>query len=205
MRHNLTMAPLRPNPTFLGFAMKHIVARPEWLNDPRVELICSASGCFSTEPERPEKYTRWAFNESGWYDTLELAAADAPPGIVCTPFAFELYPLLFDGGRVIETTAEVLLACTTHPLPAGPDPSFTFIGYDVISVSPAASAANGFAPTMGGFDCSPLSCNDCSKDFAVNRYCLIDNWAEACRAAAAFARDGPEPGPYIILGVHWRL
>lgn len=53
------------------------------------------------------------------------------------------------------------------------------------------------------FECSPLSCNNMAKEFAVNRHCLVDDLDQAGSVAERFAVEEPEPGPYYVIEV-WR-
>jgi hypothetical protein len=50
-------------------------------------------------------------------------------------------------------------------------------------------------------ECSPLSCNLLATEWSANRWCLLDSFDDALRAAAAFPQGGAEPGPYVLLEV----
>ncbi len=194
----------RPEPTFLGYGLKQVERRPDWLKCPRVERIYSVSHCISTEPYSDKRYERWAFNKSGWYDTLDLAELDAQAGEQWGAFAFELYPLEFEGDAVQQVPVGTLLRADPRRLPTLSEPGFRFVGYDVVSGRCASPAEGDYAPVMAGFDCSPLSCNSLAPDHPVNENCLLDRWEDAVAAAARFAREEPEPGPYYIFGVYHR-
>jgi hypothetical protein len=193
-----------PRPAFLGYTLKLVVARPDWLAPAQVDEICSVSNCISKAPEPPERWTRWAFNDSTYYDTPELAERDGAEGVTYSMFALELYPLLFDGDRAIETPVVELLNSRSGVLPAGPREGFVWIGYDVVGIRTAQAAAADQAAQLVGFDCSPLSCNSGATEIPVNRYCLLDTWDAAVAVAVRCARGEFEPGPYVIMGVYRR-
>ncbi len=205
----------RPEPVFLGFLFKRIVRRPPgWcvhedsgLLAPAVEMICSVSGCMSPEPE--SKYERWGFNGAGCFDRDDPALASVLPQLAgeFTRVALDLFPLLFQGDGVRPvTTAEIFAVDPADP-PAFPARAslperYGFLGYHVASCSVAVPKVRGSAGRLAAFDCSPLSCNGEAARFPANRYCLLDAWGDALAAAGAFASEEPEPGPYVILGVH---
>lgn len=66
------------------------------------------------------------------------------------------------------------------------------LGYDAVSTFTGAS-----------FDCSPLTCNGRSPDFAVNEHGLLDTAEATLEAARSFSSGGAEPGMYCIFEV-WR-
>ena len=181
----------QPAAVFLGYAIKNVMQRPDFLKDDRVREICSVSRCISKESDPPEKWNRCAFNSSGWYDTPELAQAESTEMVRWSPFAFAMFPILFHETGARSCPVNDILAFGHDKLPEGPRADYRSIGFDVVSCRPAEL----------GFDCSPLSCNSMSIHYAVNEVCLIDTWEEAVRAAMDFGRDGPEPGPYVIMRV----
>ncbi len=196
---------VRLEPMFLGYGLKHVLLRPDWLDCPEVEQVSSVSSCVSAEPYTDERFKRWAFNASGWYDTPELAQLDVEPGVPCRMFAYALFPFEFEGDEVRKVAVGMLLSTDTRQLPVGPEPGFDFLGYDVVSGrcggGQNAQSAD-LAPVMAGFDCSPLSCNSMAREHPVNRNCLLDRWEDAVVAAIRFAKEEPEPGPYYIFAVY---
>lgn len=192
----------RPAPTFLGYFLKNVTARPGWLADPRVQDICSVSDCISKSPERV--WTRWAFNHSGFYDTPELAAQDAEAGVQYDVFGYEMFPLVFEDGHMRSVAVSAWLNTNDSHLPAHHLPGSQLLGFDVISTRPATLGTSHTAPTMVSFECSPLSCNGRCTEYQINRHCLLDEWEEAVRAAMDFSVDQPEPGRYVIFAVHRR-
>lgn len=185
----------QPTPVFLGYAIKNVMQQPDFLKDDRVREICNASRCISKEPDSPEKWSRWTFNPSGWYDTPELAQADSTEGVRWSSFAFALVPMLFGTSGARSYSVRDVLGASVDTLPSGPRAEYRALGFDVVSCRPAGDGSSA------GFDCSPLSCNSLSLAYAVNAWCLLDSWDEAFRAATDFGRDEPEPGPYVIMRV----
>src|SRR5262249_8384832 len=66
---------------------------------------------------------------------------------------------------------------------------FVRLGYDLCSRTAGSS-----------LECSPLSCNALATAWAANRWCLLDAFADALRAAVALNQEG-EPGPYVLREV----
>ena len=175
-------------PIWLGYARRPIRVAHEGLAKTPAELICSVTTCGSTYS--PGKYERHEFNSSGWYDTPELAARDAGDAPDHASFAYALHPLVWGPDGCSVTTGQDFLLQGRGVPQVLPRAGYELIGYDVIVASP-----------VHGLGCSPLSCNVMADEHPVNRYCLIDTWDDAVAAAAAFGRDSPEPGPFVIVGV----
>ena len=55
---------------------------------------------------------------------------------------------------------------------------------------------------MFAYWCSPLSCNHESVNHPVTADCLLANEDDGYRAALAFSREEPEPGPYYLFKVY---
>jgi hypothetical protein len=139
---------------------------------------------------------RWDFNRAScWND--EITA------IACVPderraayrvYAYRAIPLIFDGEEVPTLLSlDQLFFSDLPPLPPEPPlPTYQRLGYDVVQ----------YAEYLN-YGCSPLSCNGMGAQHEVNAYCLLDTAAAAYAAAQVFARDEPEPGPYIIFEI-WR-
>jgi hypothetical protein len=191
---------------FLGCCYKQLVPRPQWLTDPRVSDIGNVSACISNRPAG--WVDRWDFNAAGFYDTRELAAA-ALKGAeysIATLFMYQFYPIRFDamGGAVavqIESVfggGAVSLPTTTLPEPTH------FWGFDVVQrwAERRPGHVDDVLALGGGFGCSPLSCNNLSSEFPVNRHCLFNGWNNTVRAARRLAVRQPDQGCYYIFGVH---
>jgi hypothetical protein len=176
-------------PTLIGYFPKHVVPRPDWLKVWQVTEICSVSECGSPGPEGWIRH--WAHNDL-WVFSDEQTAWGVVPGGPSNPdyrlFAYRLFPVQFDGG---EQRPFAIPPLSVQPLPGG----YRRLGYDVV-------ARSGTTP----FECSPLSCNGAAEQVPVNRFCLVDDLAEAFRLAARFSRDeeGYEPGPYHVMEVRRR-
>lgn len=175
-------------PMLIGYFPKQGVATPDWLQAQGVMEVCSVSECISPGPEG--WINRWAHNEMWAFDDDQAAWAVVPGGssnAAFRMFAYKLFPVQFVGG---EQRPFVIPPLAVRPLPDG----YRLLGCDVVSRSCGST-----------FECSPLSCNHAAEKEKVNRYCLVEDPAEAFRLAALFSRaeEGYEPGPYFIVEV-WR-
>jgi hypothetical protein len=190
----------RPDPVFLGYIVKRVVTRPGWLEAPTVELVCSVSNCFSQQPD--SKLKLWGFNSAACYDSEPEAIATVDPALRprFTRMALDYFALEFDQDGVRPMPAATFFGA--EPLAEPRPPEYAFLGYDAASGRKALPRTNNGPAIIAAFDCSPLSCNSEAPRFAVNRFCLIEAWDEAVRAATTFGREAPEPGPYYILGVY---
>ena len=173
------------SPKLIGYFPKRTIKRPDWLACFNVEEICSVSDCISKAPVG--WIDQWRHNECWAFDTQELAwsvvAADARSEFEL--YAYKMFPVRFDRGQKVAIDFPTL---DVEPLAS----SFERLSYDAVSRSCDST-----------FECSPLSCNGMAKEFAVNRYCLIDTETEGFRIAREFSVSVPEPGPYYLLEV-WR-
>lgn len=168
----------------IGYFPKRYLARPDWLAGEHIREVCSVSECMASGPEGwLEKWVHndmWAYNSvhDAWSVALEEAEADA-----WRMYAYKLFPLEFSGWERRPLTIPHL---PVEPLP----PDFFSLGFDVVSRSQGAM-----------FECSPLSCNRLADEVAVNQYCLASTLEQAVAVAGEFAREEPEPGPYVVLEV----
>jgi hypothetical protein len=106
--------------------------------------------------------------------------------------------LVFDqsGGQAIPLDALFQPSLSDLPLPTELDLSgFIRLGYDVVEYT---IRTPGVSPRFG---CSPLFCNYMAHLIWVNHYCLLPDLATARQVAHLFAKDPPEPGPYMIVEV----
>ena len=161
-----------------GFLPKIIELRSDWLADPRVQRICSVSGCISEEPleELEGRNQLHLFIDPD--DAARSALADD-----FTLFGYRILDLSFEDGEAVEGGLPPLVA---RPVP----PDWPSRGFDVVS------------RTLGiSFDCSPLSCNGRAPDYPTNADCLLPTVETALVAAADFSSGGGEPGTYFILEV----
>lgn len=169
-----------------GYFPKIVVARPEWLAEPRADEICSVSRCVSGGPDG--WIDRWLHNWFGWFNTVADASAVVPADQVARYrlFAYRLAPVFYHRGdpEPIQIPEDV------HPeaLPDG----FVSLGFDTFNKS-----------SLGvlGFECSPLSCNSMAPEFVVNRHCLVSTADEGYAAAKRCSIEQPEPGDYYMVEV----
>jgi hypothetical protein len=202
----VSTGPVKPAPVFLGYCLKEHAPPPAWHGDSRVRDIACVTTC---NLPRPEGWVdRWDFNEAGYYATPQLAeAALTEPGQrgQFALFAYEFFPLRFDrAGNAARIPVDKVFGATfTPPSSKGLDTSFEFLGYDTVERwCGAEDSADGPRELGGGFGCSPLFCNNCSKDHPVNEHCLLSTWDDAVHAARRFGIEQPEPGTYYIFGVY---
>lgn len=171
-----------PAPIAVGFFPK--ITQPGRLLglEPPVAEICSVSLCISHGPV--DWITHWRHNAFGFYDT----EADAYRVIDGDQPAYDLYAYRLAPIRGRDGVVEPLtLTSQTDPIPE----TYLRLGWDVVTQS-----------SSDFFECSPLSCNGAAQTFAVNRYCLFDEIADAYAAMLAMSLAGDyEPGPYFLFEV----
>ena len=193
-----------PPALFLGFIAKklHPVPPGEWGG---AEEICSVSPCIARYPDgwddRP--FDPPAFNPA--YCMTKAAdarnrVADAERPLTRI-YALKIIPAVFTKDSPTPNLYDVdELFARLGGLPELPDErnmaGFERLGYDATVFGPLADPG-----PCWGWSCSPLSCNFMAQSHPVNRYCLIDDLDGAVAVAKAFARDEPEPGPYVIVEV----
>jgi hypothetical protein len=173
-----------PEPLLIGYLPKKVAKRPEWLNNPDVEEICSISEHVS---ELPTNY--WLnkilskHNDWGLFDSEEIALSlFDETSVGFEVFAYRLFPLEFDEGKVTPVELKARLEDDLG--------NFIFLGFD---------SANEIDHH---FDCSALSCTSGATVFPVNRYCLFGDINIAYDATIIFSQGHYEPGPYYILEVY---
>ena len=182
-----------PGDTILiGYLPKRIVHATGDADAPRfrgAEEICSVSECFSKSPSGwvgcwLHNTATWLFDDPGaaWWVVPEVERERY------RLYAYRLLPTLFhDSGK---ETGLALPEIKAMPIPT----SFVRIGYDAV-------VRQLDDPHIGSFGCSPLSCNYMAEEYAVNRYCLVDDLDTALTMARDFATGNCEPGPYCVVEV----
>src|SRR5688572_17279980 len=156
--------------TPVGYMLKQVVPRPDWLKANAVESIFSVSGCISEPFADYINYWKhngyWFFNSPADIEQLcRTHNIDSSGNIL---FYYEVFEKEFD-----EESSEWL--------PFKPEASFPthvqessnarLIGYDVTTFSAGTSP-----------ECSPLSCNSMATELTVNRHCLFETFDEAVQA-----------------------
>lgn len=198
---------LMPNGIVLGYLAREIVTGDEYrahavaVQDPRIQEICSVSTCISPAVK---DFDRWAFNEAGYYPTVQSAldAVHQDRRSRAALFAYRLYLVEFTGGERKEvTSAELLGANAPLLITEEPPARFRSIGFDVVSGRRALPESQRSPRAPFGLDCSPLSCCGLSVRYAINSYCLLPEYGDAAVTARDFSREEPEPGPYFIVQV----
>ena len=170
-------------PILIGYLPKHIHRRPDWLKNPRVHEICSASNCISSPPDG--WFEHWLHNEC-WVFPNEDSARKVIPGDQMGLYelhAYRMFPVRFDEGR---EEAFLIPEMNIQPLRS----SYARLGYDAVS-----------RQMDNEFECSPLSCNHGAEQFEVNEHCLVDTAERALQLALEFSRGEWEPGPYYVVEV----
>ncbi len=155
----------RPALVFLGFCAKEHWPTPHPWTEPVTE-ICSVSDCISSRPLN--WIERWDFNRASCWNDESLAWA-------CVPdadrhrfrlFAYRAFPLVFGKTGLPEhVLPDEMFSKDLPPLPneAGLS-AYEKLGYDVVQYA-----------NLLNWGCSPLSCNGMAEQFAVNKYCLIED------------------------------
>lgn len=173
------------DPIPIGYFPKIVLARPDWLRVPAVQHICSVSECMSPGPA--DWIFQWTHNNLGAFNSEDEAWNVVPDGRQNSSYrllAYFMVPLLFRNGKRNALNVPVL---PVQPVPE----SYERIGYDCV------------VREHYSFGCSPLSCNRAAEEYEVNRFCLLDDLADALELAARFSDKTAnyEPGDYVVIEV----
>ncbi|ACG74544.1 hypothetical protein AnaeK_3328 [Anaeromyxobacter sp. K] len=183
-----------PRLVFLGYQVKMPwTPAPEWDPDKKTGVVdvCSVSDCLAKRP--PEWIQHWTHNRAWSYSTREAALETIPAddGDKYNLFAYWAALRTFIDGAWRDLRADDLFGADLPDLPAGPGPTHCdVLGFDVVCWDMGQDLTH-----------SPLSCNLLAREVRVNRYCLVDDLAEALRLVAAFTNENCEPGPYLAVRV----
>ena len=169
----------------VGYFVKRVESRPDWLQAAGVVEICSVSNCVSEPPEG--WIEQWLHNDIGFFDNVSDAMAIVPAEDRARYrlFAYRLYPARFQHGG---QQPFVMPASAADPVP----PAFRSLGFDAVSKS---------MDSILGFECSPLSCNSMAAELGTNEHCLFDSLEAAIAGATRFSLEQPEPGDYYVVEV----
>jgi hypothetical protein len=169
---------------FAGYFPKHTPPAPAWLGVPSVGEIASVSTCIAAAPDG--WILHWTHNSLGFYD-CEALARQVVEGAAAGDYdlyAYQIFPLRCRDGALEPFALDAVAGEALD--------DYQFLGYDIVTRS-----------TGDFFECSPLSCNAGAREYLVNRYCLIDELAQAWQTLRAIcAGGGYEPGPYYLFEVY---
>lgn len=189
-----------PKPVLLGYR-----PRKPWTPPPSYEMngvtVASASDCLC-DPVLPAEPDWDNMNTAMHYDTPQ-EAVEAAQRFGATKFevhATRLWPLKFQGETIERFALELARHGDRTSKPACCN-ACESLGFDVVSVPTAEFDSAAQRCDRLPLDCSPLSCNAMGAEYPVNRWCLLATIDAAVSTAMAFARDEPEPGPFVIVEV----
>lgn len=191
----------RPTPVLLGYRPRRPAPPPPNFGMPGVVAVCSASDCI-VDPVIPRTPDWDVMNMAMHFDSPDeaKAAGQRAGGKGFEIHATALFPLVFERDRVYPMHFQLMKfhggPCKVQPL--GPSKS---LGLDVVGISMASGYEYCTQESYLPLDCSPLSCNGEGATHPVNAWCLLDRWDDAVHAATEFARDVPEPGPFVIVEI----
>lgn len=193
-------AAVRPPLVFLGYQARPPAADPGAYGLPMVREVCAVAECLTGKVHEETVWT--GLNAASCYETPALArAAMATPG-PHRLFAYRLLPVVYGrGGGPGAMDWEEFMGSPRSAFPDEPVGGLTPLGFDPVGLTPARPARDGWAAIMPCWNCSPLTCNGLAAAWPVNPFGLLDRLEDAEAAARAFARDEPEPGPYVIVEV----
>lgn len=188
---------------FLGFRWVPCAPPPNgWGHSPQTDhitAICNVSGCATGR----EWFAGLNLNRANYFNTIEEALAEGLDASDDNPHHYKLcayraLPVVFEQAGMQRLTLDALFVPSLSLVALPPEPELTAfvpLGYDVVEYTmrdPRASHR---------FACSPLFCDYMAHLFWVNQYCLLPDLATAHQVAHYFAKDPPEPGPYMIVEV----
>jgi len=174
----------------LGYMMKRVMKRDDWLKQPKVEDIFSVSEC--TSKDFCDWVDEWKHNGYWLFDSPRIIHDIARKHNIdlddMTLFYYEAYETQYN----VETKQwEPFAPEPSFPLCVEPPPRKILHGYDVATYSYNNSA-----------ECSPLSCNGLAEDIPTNSHCLLDDLETAKALLETGAFDNSEPGPFRIIAVY---
>ena len=174
----------------VGYMVKKVSSRPEWIKNNTVLNIYSVSGCISVDFSDYINY--WKHNGYWFFDSAEviesLAIAEDMDLRGTTLFYYEVYEKQYDEDEKEWQKFEPEHSFDTHVI----EPETKNLeGFDVVSFYAGTSA-----------ECSPLSCNHMAQEIKVNHQCLLETFEEAkAYLEKGFFKDC-EPGPYRIFAIY---
>ena len=175
----------------LGYMMKRVEKRPDWLKQPDVEDVFSVASC-CTSKDFCDWINEWKHNGWWFFDSPQIIRDIASSRGInldgMTLFYYEAFEKQYND----ETQQwEDFVPDPIFPLCVEPPPRKILHGYDVVSYWVKTAA-----------ECSPLSCNGLAEEIPTNSHCLLDDFDTAKTLLETGAFDNSEPGPYRIIAVH---
>lgn len=174
----------------VGYMLKKVASRPDWIKSDVAEDIYSLSSHVSDNFADYINY--WKHNGYWLFDSPKIMkdiAADKGLDLsAMTLFYYEVFGEEFDDASHKWSAFEPEKSFPTNVVkPVGA----RLEGFDV---------ATFFMHTNP--ECSPLSCNSLAETVTVNRHCLFDSFEQAKEALEVGRFDNTEPGPYRIFAVY---
>ena len=168
---------------------KRVSSRPDWLDAPMVQEVCSVSTCIFEAFCDYIPY--WKHNGYWFFDSpqvITLLARENGISLVDTTLVFYRgYDEQFDADLGVWTTYDVTPDIATNV--SSPEAE-KCLGYDVVTYSQHHSP-----------ECSPLSCCHLAAEIDVNKYCLLDSLDFAINLLGDGVFDDTEPSPFRIIGI----
>ena len=178
----------------LGYMMKRVMKRPDWLKQPKVEDIFSVSRCMSKD--FCDWIGEWKHNvyyNGYWFFNSPRIIRDIASrrGIVLDDMTLFYYEGQENQYNADTRQWEPFAPVPDFPLCVEPPSHKILHGYDVATYYVNSSA-----------ECSPLSCNGLAEDIPTNAHCLLDDFQTAKTLLETGAFENSEPGPYRIIAVY---
>jgi hypothetical protein len=174
----------------VGYMLKKVVHRPDWIKAENVLDIYSVSGCVS---HTFAKYINfWKHNGYWFFDSPDIIYTISKREHIDLTgtqlFYYEVYEREYDEDEKIwqEFVPEKSFI-TNVQVPE----KKKIEGYDAVTFSVHTSP-----------ECSPLSCNSFAEKIPVNQHCLLESFSEAKQLLENGKFDNSEPGPFRIFAVY---
>lgn len=184
---------------FLGYRVKGTPPAMQLPGLGKVREVCSMADCLRSGPEGEPVWD--GLNAASCYRTEALARASARGARGFSVYAYRLMPSLMRGVEVEKMDVQGWFGRGAGLPMDEPGTEFERAGFDAVGVVLAASVQDQIGPVFMCWGCSPLSCNGLAERYPVNEWCLLDRLDDAVKAARDFAREEPEPGPYVVVEV----
>ena len=180
----------------LGYMMKRVATRPDWLKQPKVKDIFSVSSCMSEDfCDCRDWINEWKHNGWWFFDSPQIIQSIARKKSINTNnlmlFYYEAYETEYNDDT---QQWEPIAPNPSFPLNIEPPPHKILRGYDVVTYSVYSGNSSP--------EHSPLSCNGLAEEIPTNPHCLLDDLQTAKTLLETGAFKNSEPGPYRIIAVY---